>query len=53
MNPTQYLQDDGPISDEYFLSLTQYAKSQLPKGKIISSESFFDDSPVSTTENSD
>lgn len=54
MDPTpQYLQDDGPVSDEYFLFLTQYAKSQLPNGKIVSRESFLDDSPVSTIENSD
>lgn len=53
MNPTQYPQDDGPISEEYILFLTQYAKSLLPKGRMISNESFFDDSPVSTFESSD
>lgn len=39
-NP-QYPEDDGPISVEYFLFLKEHAKSLLPSGKIISSESFF------------
>jgi hypothetical protein len=49
----QYPQDDGPISDEYFLFLTEHAKSLLPTGKIISSESFFEKSGDSSLDDAD
>ena len=43
LNP-QYPEGDGPIPDEYYLFLTEHAKSLLPIGKIISSQSFFEKS---------
>lgn len=37
-----YPTDDGPISDEYFAFLTEYAKQFAPKGKLIKVASIFD-----------
>jgi len=50
---TLYPEDDGPIPDEYFLFLKEHAKSLLPSGKIISSESFFEKSGNSSLDDNE
>lgn len=39
LNP-QYPEDDGPIPDEYFLFLTEHAKSLLPPEKLFQASRF-------------
>jgi hypothetical protein len=38
---SQYAQDDGQLSEEYFAWLRQYAKEHIPKGKLLSRKSLF------------
>lgn len=49
----KYPPDEGPIPEEYIVFLAGYAQSLLPKGKIISSESIFEDLPIRLSENND